>query len=126
MDIRPEQPFTFDTIGDVPVDEYSALEQQVAAGQQFDGTAGKGLFQWTDNRGRTFVRMTLIMGSESKNYSVDIVDPQNRRTPIETKTATTAQNVLIFGRIVLVPSEHIEIITSGATSAMYAELLTEE
>ena len=124
--VDPTGQTVFDLIGPasgVEVDE--RLEQEVTAGTQFDGPAGKGLFDWTDGRGRIFKRAMLSVGSESKNISLDIVDKNNRRWPIDTRTGSTDTSIIITGRILLAPDEHIELVTTGATAEMYANVVLE-
>jgi len=59
--------------------------QTIAAGQQFDGSAGKGRFfdNPTDDRtGTKIVRIGMYVGAEAKNVAIQIVSEDNMRLDV--------------------------------------------
>jgi len=117
-------PIVFEVMGSLGTPEFwERYIAEAAAGLQFDGTAGQGKFSWVDSRGRTFGRLLLAVGSESKAVTFNIVDTLARKWPLDFRTASTDTRIIITGDIVLEPTEYLELITTGATAAMYATLL---
>lgn len=105
--------------------DYKPEIQAVAAGDQFTGLAGAGRFQPQPipQKGWSVACVMVAMGMEAKTVSIDIVKMDGTRYPIDTRVASLVKKLVLLGSIPLGLGDHIEIITSGAISAMRAEVL---
>lgn len=122
--VDPTGQTVFDLIGpNSGVDVKERIEQEVEAGTQFDGTADKGRFDWSDSRGRVFERLIAKVGVESKTFTLEMVDKMGRRFLIDKRIASTETDIIITGNLLLAPDEHLELVTTGATAAMYANIV---
>ena len=93
-------------------------KQTVSAGQQFDGTEGKGKFTWEGDRsGINIKRIDLVMGSEDKSWQIKIVDTDGDVALLESGNGTISK-VSLIGEIAIAPGQWIEVHTGGATSEM--------
>lgn len=97
-------------------------KESVTAGQQFDGTAGKGRFEWNDSSGINAVRIALSMGSEDKQWEIKIVHTDAEEELIE-KGSGVVESVVKVGEYPISYGDRIEIHTTGATSAMDAVVI---
>lgn len=105
---------------------FSKKIQEVAAGQQFDGTTGKGLFEWpSDKSGINAVRINLEMGAELKSWEVSIEDIDGNKDVLESGANLATQSVVLIWSIPLATNkgEKIKIVTVGASSAMTATVV---
>ena len=109
---------------------FEAHIDSIAAGQQFDGTPGKGQFfkgGGEDRTGTKIVRISLAAGPEAKDINVEIVSGDGQeRWSVYKVFANTAEDTLILGVVPLTADEWLEIVTSGATAEMRATVLKED
>jgi len=105
---------------------FNRLEQSVSAGDQFDGTIGKGRFEWPgDKSGVIIKRLDLVMGSEDKNWNIFIVSNDGDDSELEAGSGTVSM-VSLVGEIPIARDERVEIRTSSAISDMRAVVVWED
>ena len=100
------------------------MMQFATAGNQFDGTPGKGKFEFKSRTGVTVSRVSLNCGTESKNITIKIAS-NGHSVILSQLTGSTLSEVLWNDPIAVGPEEWIEFITTGATAAMSAKVLFE-
>jgi len=97
--------------------------ERVPAGQQFGDANNPGLFGF----GKSNVevkRLSLKMGSESKDVTVTVVDEHgNEFGMLYKKLAMTNLNVDLVGMMPIGPGEQIKIVTASATSEMFVTVV---
>jgi len=93
--------------------------KHVAAGSQFND-----VFDFQSGSDVEVKRVSLQMGSESKNVTVTIVDKYGAQfAKLYEKLAMTNLTVDLIGSIPLGPDEKIKVVTTGATSEMFATVI---
>jgi len=97
----------------------------IPAGSQFTGTSEtNGLFIFQSVSGIDIYRISFILGSESKDLTVEIVDKydRDRGKPYE-NLAFANTRVDLVGLISLGPGERLKVTSASATSEMKAFIL---
>lgn len=96
--------------------------QRVAAGTNFDGSSGKGLFVAHDYLGDVkLVRLDLILGTgASKTYTVSLSTGHGDLT-VWSGTSVSATNVIKFDvEVPMVRDEKIKVVTTNCSDELFA------
>ena len=96
---------------------------RIAAGSQFDGTAGKGLIAFGDSAGTDVVSISFVLGGEAKDITITKIDKFGAdRGMVYQKLATTAQHIELSSGVVVAlgPEESLKIVSVNAASQMFA------
>jgi hypothetical protein len=120
----------------MPLGKMLVFEADIGAGSQFAGSEFRAQAR-TKGAWLKLKELDLQMGTESKTFRVEKRDGEgNLVILIQQSTdasgapaANTDESLLLTGpdiEVLLSPSEQIQVVTSGATSAMKAKLYLEE
>ncbi len=105
------------------------LSAHIAAGSQFDGTAGKGLFSFNDRSGVDVRRISFEGGAEAKNYTISVVDEYGRhKSGVHALVATTAATIDLVWQdgFPIGPNEALKVVTTGASSEMWVRVISRD
>lgn len=101
--------------------------QNAPAGTPFNGTTGRGLFSWPNDRDGIIIKsITLDMGNEAgKSWTITIVGTSGDQTLLESGSGTTA-NVALVGDIPLGYGDTIVVVTLLATNEAFCSIAYED